>query len=503
MPKKIVIIGGGVSGLAAGVNALKNGYDALILEKNPVPGGLCTSWKRKGFEIDGCIHWLTGTNPNTMMYQTWRDLGAIKEGEEFIYLDSWGSYHYEDTTVTFYRDLDKTEEEWIKISPKDKRQIKHFIRLVRRNISVELPLDKPAALLPFKVKMKFVFSLLRHFPLYFFPMMQTCERYAKKFKHPALRWAIEHAQPGAGNLYSMIFSYGTIANNNGGIPYGGSKTLVSNLLETYTQLGGQIRYNSEVTSFNIEKKKITSLNLSDGSLISGDYYITCCDSNYVLFNLLDNKYVHRKLAERYNKPISHPAPSCVFINYAVNKDVKINIPYNFKVEGFKLAEKTIDHINMRIFNYDDDFVRGERTVLQVLLDQDSNDYNYWQELYKDKEKYCVFKQKLGEYVWKLIYQEVPEFGEEMNLLDVATPVTFARYTNASRGTYMSFLFNHQKGTIASRGRVSGITNLMLSGQYVQTPGGLPLAMASGKFSVDWIKHYELGFFPRIFNLFRN
>ena len=60
-PKKIIIIGGGIAGLTAGIYAQKHGFISEIYEKNPIAGGLCMSWKRKGFLIDGCIHWLTRT----------------------------------------------------------------------------------------------------------------------------------------------------------------------------------------------------------------------------------------------------------------------------------------------------------------------------------------------------------------------------------------------------------------------------------------------------------
>ncbi|MBO4682950.1 MAG: FAD-dependent oxidoreductase, partial [Bacilli bacterium] len=39
--KKIIIVGGGISGLAAGISAIQQGFEPLILEKNPVLGGLC------------------------------------------------------------------------------------------------------------------------------------------------------------------------------------------------------------------------------------------------------------------------------------------------------------------------------------------------------------------------------------------------------------------------------------------------------------------------------
>jgi ribulose 1,5-bisphosphate synthetase/thiazole synthase len=40
---KIVIIGGGIGGLAAGCFARMNGFDPIILEKSSKLGGLCTS----------------------------------------------------------------------------------------------------------------------------------------------------------------------------------------------------------------------------------------------------------------------------------------------------------------------------------------------------------------------------------------------------------------------------------------------------------------------------
>ena len=40
MKKTVIIIGGGISGLTSGIYAKLNGYDAVILEKNHVLGGI-------------------------------------------------------------------------------------------------------------------------------------------------------------------------------------------------------------------------------------------------------------------------------------------------------------------------------------------------------------------------------------------------------------------------------------------------------------------------------
>ena len=55
---KIVIIGGGIAGLACGCYLQMNGYRTEILETNTVPGGLCAAWDRGPYVFDGCLRWL-------------------------------------------------------------------------------------------------------------------------------------------------------------------------------------------------------------------------------------------------------------------------------------------------------------------------------------------------------------------------------------------------------------------------------------------------------------
>lgn len=503
MKKKIIIIGGGVAGLSAGISAKLNGFDALILEKNPVLGGLCTGWDRKGMHIDGCIHWLTGTKEGTSLNRLWKEVGAIDRQEDIIYLPTWGIYNYDGIEIPLYCDLEKAEEAWLKISREDKKAIHTFFKIVKKLGSVDLPLDNPAILLPFKTKMKLAFGVLKAMPYYYTSMNTSCEKFARHFKHPALRWALTHIQPGKGNLYSMCYCYATIAFGNGGVPRGGSKAMIERMKDKYIGLGGEIRLNSEVIKIHTDKHNVTGVELKSGEIVKGNYYVTACDSNYVLYNLLGNKYAHHALAERFNKPSVHPAPSCVLVSYKMKMGVKLNIPYGFKVKPDRLGYKEIDHILIRDFSYDETFVKDGYTILQVLLDQDSLDYDFWEDLRKDMKEYNAYKNKIALHVKDMIEEHVPELKDHLEILDVATPVTLNRYTNASRGTYMSFLFNDTKGVMLSKGKVVGLHNFLLSGQYMQTPGGLPLALASGRFSIQWIMKREKSKFRKLFKYNRH
>ena len=47
-----IIVGAGIGGLSAGLNLVSNNKKVLILEKNSLPGGYVTTFKRGRFEFD-------------------------------------------------------------------------------------------------------------------------------------------------------------------------------------------------------------------------------------------------------------------------------------------------------------------------------------------------------------------------------------------------------------------------------------------------------------------
>ncbi len=72
----------------------------------------------------------------------------------------------------------------------------------------------------------------------------------------------------------------------------------------------------------------------------------------------------------------------------------------------------------------------------------------------------------------------------MEFLDCWTPLTYERYCNAYHGSYMSFVTTPEGKQIRLKGKLKGIDNLYLAGQWTNSPGGLPVAVASGKFAVQ-------------------
>ena len=492
--KNIIIIGAGVSGLSAAIYAEQHGFHAILLEKNPSVGGMCTGWYRKGFYVDGCIHWLTGTKEGTLLNEMWHNLDAIKDPNDVLYLPSWGTFEYQGQSVTFWRDLARAEKEWCEVSPIDTKMIKKFFRMVRDFTTVELPLDLPLSMIPLNRKLKLGFKVLSIWPSYLLSMIQTREQFARKFKSPVIRNALINVQTGGNNLFSMIYSYATVVTGDGGVPKGGSKPMVERMKEKFLSLGGTLKLNADVDNIIVKDETATGVRLSNGQIIHGDYVVSCLDTNYTLKKLLRDQYPLPSFEKRFDNPKKNPSPSCILINYTVKKDENLPIPFSFECDPFDVMGKTVRDITIRSYAYDETFTRGDKTVLSVLIHQDNNDYRFYRKLIQDKEKYRKFKEYVAMAVKDRIIDHFPELEDSIETLDVATPYTFKRYVNTTNGVYMSFNFTHRSPMYNHTGKVKGINNFYLSGQWMQGPGGLPIAMTQGKFAIQRIcKRENLSF----------
>lgn len=58
----------------------------------------------KGYFIDNCIHWLTGTRPGSALHELWKEIGALGDDIELHKKEMFFSSKLNGQTLTFWRD---------------------------------------------------------------------------------------------------------------------------------------------------------------------------------------------------------------------------------------------------------------------------------------------------------------------------------------------------------------------------------------------------------------
>ena len=483
--KKVIIIGGGISGMTAGIYLQKAGFATEIYEKNPLPGGECTGWKRDGVYIDNCFHWLTDSREDTALGQLWREIGLLGGDVKTYEKEKFFSYRKGDKEVTLWRDPERTRKEMLELAPEDADNINKFIDNVKKAESMHVPAEKPmdkwgiGDYIKMGAAMKDMPSVMKAYE-----NMNVADL-AASFSNPVIRGAMQQMVPSYYAAFSFIVPYATVTSGNGDIPLGGSLAAALRIAERYKSLGGEIRTGKSVKSVILSGNKAKGIELENGEKIDADYVICATDADHIFSRLLPAEYMPDSLkaefdGEKQDKYRVFSGFHCAFVG-----DGKHNIPSGscfFDCDEMTVGVSTVNTIGVNCYDYDPSMAPEGKSVIQVQISQMKEDAAFWSELRKDKEKYDQQKKACADMIMAGIIKQFPEVDGHIKLLDTWTPATYMRWCNAHNGSYMAFVADKSEKSVTTAGIVKGIDNVFLAGQWLMSPGGLPCAATMGKFA---------------------
>ena len=476
--KKVIIIGAGVSGMAAGIYALENDFEVEIYEKHSIPGGECTGWTRKGVFIDGCAHWIVGTNPKSQLYPLWIHVGAFNEETKIYPTEYFAKFDINGEIVTFYSDLDKLKAELLRVAPEDEKQINKMVRGIRNYQKIRIPVEKPVELMnPFEL-IRFGISFVPILFLYLRSSNTSMEELTNRFKSPIIREILHRIFQGTYNVNSFYYSLQAMSTNDGGMVEGGSLKIALNMIHRFKELGGKIYLSSPVSKINIENGVAKSITLETGEEVSADYIISSCDMHHTLYDLLDNKYTSMQYRLSFENRKDYPLNDVIIVALKVNRDL-YDLPkmMNFGIKPFNIHNNVVSDLSVRNHSFDKTR-NNEHTSLNVNIEVDDGIYDYFKDM--SREDYLKEKSRIGEIVRKEVMNYYKFSEDEIEVIDVTTPLTYERYLNAYRGSYMSFIATKKSKWLMHKQTIKGVKNLILSGQWIMPPGGLPIALFTGK-----------------------
>ena len=111
-------------------------------------------------------------------------------------------------------------------------------------------------------------------------------------------------------------------------------------------------------------------------------------------------------------------------------------------------------------------------------------YDYWKAK-KDNGSYEQEKEKLAQTVIHVLGEKLPQTVGKIAVIDVATPLTYERYCGTMHGSWMTLTEKGDKSNTYPY--VSeNIKNIYFAGQRIQPPGGMPVAVDTGRKAVQYL-----------------
>lgn len=493
MKKQVVIIGTGIAGLSAGCYARLNGFEVTIVEKHTRPGGLCASWIRKGYNLNGCVHWLIGTHPGSQLYSLWNELGVLP-GIPILPLEEWSRIKTADgTELEVSVDMDHFYQHLCEIAPEDREVLRPFFNTIKSSVDAEV--------LPFEVLMSIWASDKGNISekikeLYTkYPVLRAINRFNKK---SMLQFSEQLSNPFLKKTFPMIFGIPDLAlgyavqqfaylhKGFGGFPEGGSQRLTDAIEKKFLELGGKILYDFDVSSILVKGDRANGVRRADGEIIEADHVISAADGYETIFELLGGNYLNSELKSLYeNGPIFPPAILCsIGFNCRFPRSASSALGHMFELETpVSFAGAKWKWIPFHLLDFDRSLAPEGGCCSSTMM---YSDFHYWKKLSSDQSLYRKEKENTINGIVNTLKARFPEESKHIDIIDLATPYTFNRYTRNQLGTFAGWSF---MGLPLPK-TLPGLGNFLMCGQWVQPAGGLPAVALSGRHAIQMLCEYE-------------
>ena len=467
---KAIIIGAGISGLTAAVYARRSGWETLILEKGTGPGGLSTSWSRKGYTFEGGIHWLIGAVDSIPLHRIWVETGALQENNPVYFKDPVYTLVDGEDRIPLYRDLHGL--------PVKGLRDRLALLTLRFHVWCFRHFHQPITDLPgLKVKHPRPFSpmeYVRMLPAVLitpFLMLQSARSYAKRFSNRQIRELLAAVVHPGINALSLIYILSTFASGDSGYPAGGSLRMAANMADTFTSLGGEIRYRTP--ALGIEKDADGWAVRTAGGLMKADAVVISVDARTAIDKLFPEP-LQEKWARKMRKGLE--TTQCMFLGLGLQttlaqwpRSMHLVLPKPFQAAGI-----TFDTLIVNNYSRETEYAPEGCSVLTCLLHGPS--YGFWKQA-KEKGCYVQEKQAVMERFIEALCEVIPEIRDKVAVTDMATPLTYERYCDTHEGSYMT---NWPARKALFHAPIRYRRGLYFTGQRTLYSGGLPPAAQSGR-----------------------
>ena len=447
----LIIIGAGVTGLTSGIVwALNNDVTqkpVLIIEKNRIPGGFVTSFKRDGFLFDTSqiipdpddIFKYLGINLDLIKFGTnYCNIYKINPntGQKEIFKIPAGFAHFKKFLLNYAGEDFQNVNELLSHIRKMYFELNHL--KVEPNFFQLLQIIKKCPLI-IKNSNKTFSELLDKYNIKNEQIREILEIFAAFSGLPAKRAAALMVVGALNTSVDAAFR-----------PKKGFIELPLSLKKRYEELGGKILFNTEVQKILIEKNKVKGIKTSDGTKIYSENVVTTIDPKIAMKKLVGAEILG-KVDSRYLKKVEEikMSPSSFTISLGLKNEFDLSrfglaSGYNVITTGNGAFEKLFQKFDKGLFEIDNScfhiavispslIIGGKPNLIIRLIPVSIGNWSDLRE--NDYKLYFDEKNRISNEVINLVEKYlIKDLSENIITKDIATPATYARYSGSPTGS---------------------------------------------------------------------
>lgn len=491
----IIVIGAGCGGLTAAACAAKEGKKVLLLERHNTPGGFNSSFVRGRFEFEISLNKLCGFTEEAGLGELRRifdELGvtnkiAVTEIPQAYRLISQ-STDGDKINVAFPFGVDKFINAMEIYVPGSQKSLTKLFALAE-DIEKGFDMLSHPDVKEIKKKIKDNPNFIRTAPYSVNEVLESIGvplKARELFNALWMDWGVDCNRM---SFVHYVHSMYTYLKYGGVIPLLRSHALSMALADTFEDHGGEIRYNSHVSRITFKDGKASGVILKNGDRIKADHIICNCSPTTAYSKMMKKTDVPVTAVKRSNARKYGAKSACVYLGLNRSaqdlgiKDYSVIITETADTSSQFELMRSIDTNNalkavcLNIANPD---CSPENTAILCLSTIYTD--NCWENI--SPENYFEEKDMLAA---RLIakYEEATGITIHNNIeeLEVATPVTFARFTNSPQGTthgYFADDWDSMVARVMTEATDSDTPGLRFCGGWDVQLTGVGAAVASGR-----------------------
>jgi phytoene dehydrogenase-like protein len=424
-----------------------------------------------------------GYRPGKPVHHLYRELG-IDQADQYRQMDIYARFldPASDRRVDLVRDLDRFGTDLNAISPIDTGFIDEFISAAKafKNADFITPLAKPPELSGFWDTARMMISMRRTLKYYTGRYNQPMNKFTQGLNSSWVKQLFEHIFLPEVPVWFVLFILGMLADGNIALRADGSAGFAKALEKRFTNLGGQITYQTTVKEVLVENDRAIGIRLANPDKHHADRVISAADGYATIFELLDGRYTNKGIRERYRTwPLIKPV---VMISYGLSRELADD-PWMVVLKSTReitAGHLVYDWLPIRIFNYGPVFAPPGKTVIQVMAE---SAWQPWRDLRDDMQAYRSEKELLATQVLESLSDVWPGIDSRVEMVDVATPYTYWRYTLNRRGAYEGFDITPETINTRIKRTLPGLRNFYMAGQWTIPGGGVVPSLMTGRHAV--------------------